>query len=150
MKWTVYYLAHALMNVVALFLFRDHLTVNAGSIAPIVVMSIMILQATLTFNENTGLGSTAHSESDRLSSDEKNLLVKNLKTVFLITIPFAIPFIFFLPLFAKLLSILLYFIAYIIAGVRFKIMYGKDISDRLSSEREELIEQRKKEENGEI
>ena len=115
MKWTVYYLAHALMNVIALFLFRDHLTVNAGSIAPIVVMAIMILQATLTFNKNTELGSTAHSESDRLSSDEKNLLVKNLKTVFLITIPFASPLIFFLPLFAKLLSILLYFIAYIIA-----------------------------------
>ena len=150
MKFVLYYLVHAVINVAAILLLREKLTVSAGSIAPLAIMVLMLIQALFTFNESNALDSTAHSEADRLTSDEKNLLVKHLKTVFLLITPFALPFVFFFPLYAKLLSCALYFLAFIIGGVSFKLIHGRNISDRLHKEASELAEQKKKEENGNI
>ena len=70
------------------------------------------------------------------------------RVIFLLMIPFEIPFIFFLPSYFKLLSLIPFIFAYVLGGVITRKKMGKRVEARLSAEAQELAEQKRREELG--
>ena len=151
-KIGLYYTIHALINAVLLIVFHNHIILHYLSVAPIVLI-VMMLFNQLFFKERTEektyYGDTAYSPSEtRLSFEEQKEANAYFRLSFLLMIPFEIPFVFFLPSYFKLFSLIPCILAYVLGGLIAHKKMGKRVKARLDAEKQELVEQKRREELG--
>ena len=153
-KLGAYYVICALLSIAAVILFWSRINLHWISLLPLFFIGLMIYNAVLVGAEakSDDVGDTAYSAGGtvRLLNSEQACQFSYLKWGFLICIPLEIPFVFFLPWYLKLLSLLPFFLSYMIGGLMFKAKMGRAIEARLDEESEELSQQIKREESGEI
>ena len=147
-----YYIAHVVLNLVLLVVFRANIVIDSLSVVPVFLIALMLIQAPMfkvDIHRNS-LGDTAYSTGNtvRLTDDELEKQYKYTRYAFYGLIPFVFPFIFFFSSYAKLCSIIPYILAYVVGNVFFKFKYGKTIKTRLETEKEELRKQLQNEELG--
>ena len=151
-KIGLYYASHAVMNAVLLIAFHNSITFHYLSLAPLVLTAIMLFNSFFykeQTEEKTYYGDTAYSESSpRLSFEEQKEAYGYFRLSFLLMIPFEIPFIFFLPSYFKLFSLVPFILAYVLGGLISRKKMGKRVKARLDAEKQELAEQKRREELG--
>ena len=151
-KIGLYYATHAVINAVLLIAFHNSIAFHYLSLAPLVLIAIMLFNLLLfkeQTKEKTYYGDTAYSESAaRLSFGEQKEANAYFRLSFLLMIPFEIPFIFFLPSYFKLFSLIPFILAYVLGGLISRKKMGERVKARLDAEKQELVEQKCREELG--
>ena len=151
-KIGLYYATHAVINAVLLIAFHNSIAFHYLSLALLVLIAIMLFNLLLfkeQTEEKTYYGDTAYSESAaRLSFEEQKEANAYFRLSFLLMIPFEIPFIFFLPSYFKLFSLIPVILAYVLGGLISRKKMGERVKARLDAEKQELAEQKRREELG--
>ena len=151
-KLGLYYAIHAVINAVLLIAFHNSIVIQHLSTAPIVLIAIMLFNLLLfkeQIEKKTYYGDTAYSESaTRLNFEEQKAANAYFRLVFLLMLPFEIPFIFFLPSYFKLFCLIPFVLAYALGGLIFRKKMGGRVKARLDAEKQELAEQKRREELG--
>ena len=151
-KIGLYYVIHAVINAVLLITFHNSIVIHYLSMAPLVLIAIVLFNLLLfkeQTEEKTYYGDTAYSESAaRLSFEEQKEANAYFHLSFLLMIPFEIPFIFFLPSYFKLFSLVPFILAYVLGGLISRKKMGERVKARLDAEKQELAEQKRREELG--
>ena len=151
-KIGLYYAIHAVINAVLLIVFHNSIVIHYLSLAPLVLVAIMLFNLFLfkeRAEETTYYGDTAYSESSTLLNfEEQKEAYMYFRVAFLLMLPFEIPFIFFLPSYFKLFSLIPFILAYVLGGLISRKKMGERVKARLDAEKQELAEQKRREELG--
>ena len=149
-KLIFYYIVQIALNIALIVIFYSKIILHTFSIVPILLIGIMLTQRSLLKINKKDCGDTGYSVGDvvRLTDEERENKCSIFRHSFLFFIPFELPFVFLLPSYLKLLCLIPFVLAFVVAGVVFKIKYGKQIKDRLNKENIELEAQKKREEMG--
>lgn len=137
------YLFSALLSAIFAFLFSESLSFH---IVPVIVIAALLLQALMLSAKDAANTSLS---SGNLSNKELYSLMRTIAYVTLCVAPLLFPFVVFGDLKMKtIVSCAAWLMTYFVGFVIFRIMYGNSIKNRMNIEKEELSEQKKREEQG--
>lgn len=148
MKFTIYYGAVIIANILSAFLLHEHLNITLWSAIPVALMLVMIFQVSYFKHDTDDKGfSTAYGSG--YTHEEEKGVTSYISNALLFVLPLLVPFILFFTSYAKLISILVYAIALLVGSLIYRITHKDDLNARVNQEKKDLEEQKKKEELGE-
>ena len=143
----IYFCATIIANVLAIFVFYKNININGLSLFPLILILLMVLQATIFKKHKIENGFRTNYGSD-LTADEENKMFDIGSKFLFAMIPWMIPFVFFLMSFAKMLSLFVYILGMLGGLLIYKVKNKRKIKNRINSEENEQKAQEKKEELG--
>ena len=149
MKIAIYYAITLVMNLVCAIAFREHISITTVSLLPIFLIFLSALQAGYFKNNRSKTDFNSANNAD-LTEEEWEILSVYMSYSYLFSIPLFIPFILFFSMIIKILSLFVFFAAFTSAPIYFRLKHGKEYKTRFKRESDELKEQLKKEELGNI
>lgn len=147
----VYYTISLIISVVSFCLLSEIRNISTLSVIPIVVAALLIFWSiyySSQQNKKTPEDSSYTVSGERFTVDERIKLYSCLSKGFQIMIPVCVPFVLFFNDYVKMFSVLIYFAGIIVGRIFFSIRYSKEVKARINSERKDLENQLKREENG--
>ena len=147
MKWFLYYVMMLVLNVLSLILFRKSIHVAYLSLMPLCLLGNSVFQAYYYANRQAQEPNTTYSAKSNLTDLEWEQVSRYTIRSHLISSPLYLPFVFFFS-WGKLLSFVLFVVSFLGGGIMFRLRYGKEWKGRCDREKNELCEQKKKEEMG--
>jgi len=146
---TVYCFVALVANVFAIVFLRDYLNLSELSIVPALTLALSIFDA-VYFHNHRELDEqkTAYSQNS-LNEEEWAKMMPFMRDAFIAVIPLYVPLICFFPSWVKILgSLVLVAVGFFGGSVVFRIKHQKEVLNRVSKEKQELEEQKRKEEMG--
>ena len=148
MKWIVYYVTAIAANIISVVVFREHLNITELSAVPAFFIALMIFQAFYFKNEKSENGlSTAYSANSEYNYKDFAGMSQYAFKALIAVLPLMLPFIFF-GAWIKLVSIFVYLIGLVGGPVVYRIKHKNEVNERINKEKDELKEQKAKEELG--
>jgi len=145
----VYYFLTVGLNIGALILFFENISVSHLSLVPVFLIVLTILQSFLFKTIKFENGYRTNYGSD-LTADEEYKRNEYVSKFMLASTPWMVPFIFFFPSPFKLLSIFIHFIGLVGGALVYRVKHQNEILKRAKAEEKEKFEQEKKEELGHL
>lgn len=146
MKRAIYIIITLILNIVAIIVFRTHITISEMSSMSVIFMLMLGFFAWQFKIVKRGEMSLNAGTSSTLNDEEISTLGRVLETVSIGAIPLLIPFIFFFNDKVKVIVPTLVLCSFVIVGMlAFRIIYGKKIKARLDAECRERDEQERRE-----
>ena len=145
-KLSIYYGCHLAIDLILLIVFNNYINLHILSLLPIFFVVLMIIQI-LVLKDDTA-SDTTYSVGVGLTKQEETCQRSYLRHAFLLSIPFEFPLVLFLPSYLKLICIVPYILSYILGSIVFRFKMSKQIQDRMDREKNELEEQKRREELG--
>lgn len=146
-----YYTIFLIITVVSFCLFSEIRNISALSLIPAVVAGLLTFWSVYYSsqqNKKTPEDSSYTVRGERFTVDERIKLYSCLSKSFQIMIPICVPFVLFFNDYVKMFSVIIYFAGIIVGRIFFSIRFSKEVKARINSERKELENQLKREENG--
>lgn len=147
MKWIIYYAVTIILNIIAAFIFHEHINITVMSILPLLLLGLMIFQGFFFRNYKIEDGFRTAYGSDLNENEENTLFIYNSNSIFT-AIPFVIPFVIFFVSGIKFISILVYILALTSGPIIYRLKHKGTISNRINAQNDELKRQKEKEELG--
>lgn len=147
MKWILYYITVLVLHFTGLIFFGNSIHMSYLSLVPLCLLGNSVFQAYYYAQHKASDFKTTYSAQSNITDREWAQITRYTVYSHLIAIPLYLPFIFFFS-WGKLLSLGLFVASFLGGSVWFRIRHGKDLQGRYDRERNELYEQRKKEEMG--
>jgi len=148
MKLIIYYVVALVANIVSAIAFRSHLNITALSAVPAILTALMIFQAFYFKNNDPEEGfSTAYSLNSEYNDKDFAVMSQYSFKALFIVLPFMLPFVFF-GNWIKLVSIFVYIIGFIAGPIFYRMKHKNEVNERVDKEKDELKEQKAKEELG--
>ena len=145
----IYYFLTVGLNLGALILFFENISVSHLSLVPVFLIALTILQSFLFKSIRSESGYRTNYGS-YLTADEENKRNEYVSKFMLASTPWMVPFIFFFPSPFKLLSIFIHFIGLVGGTLMHRVKHQNEILKRAKAEEKEKFEQEKKEELGHL
>ena len=145
----IYYFLTVGLNLGALILFFENISVSHLSLVPVFLIALTILQSFLFKSIRSESGYRTNYGS-YLTADEENKRNEYVSKFMLASTPWMVPFIFFFPSPFKLLSIFIHFIGLVGGTLMHRVKHKNEILKRAKAEEKEKFEQEKKEELGHL
>ena len=145
----IYYFLTVGLNLGALILFFENISVSNLSLVPVFLIALTILQSFLFKSIRSESGYRTNYGS-YLTADEENKRNEYVSKFMLASTPWMVPFIFFFPSPFKLLSIFIHFIGLVGGTLMHRVKHQNEILKRAKAEEKEKFEQEKKEELGHL
>lgn len=142
MKLVAYYCIVLIGCVLSLVLFFKHLNITVMSIVPIFLIGLSIFQVYLFKNEKGETYGSNYNEK------EQSDMVRFMLVSMMLSIPLHVPFVFFWQSGYKLFSVAIYLLGLFGGALFFRLKNGKQVSDRLKNETEDMEKQKRREELG--
>ena len=147
MKWLIYHVVCVGIGILCCVFMPQYINITATSIVPVAMILLTILQVCLFKDgEQTEGFSTAYGSD--INAAEHNTWTYYIRFSLMLSLPWQLAFVIFFPNAVKFLSCLCYVAFFVAGGMFFRVKHGKQIKHRHQSQRDELEEQRKKEEMG--
>ena len=143
----IYYCVTIVLNIVSIFVFHEYIHITEFSLIPLILIGLMVFQATI-FNNGKVENGFRTAYGSNLSENEENQMMKIGSQFLYATIPWIIPFILFFSSFVKILSILIYFVGLLGGFVLYRCKHKSNIRNRIKAEENVRQEQEKKEQLG--
>ena len=147
MIWIIYYVVSVISVTILAVYNVTQLCINSASIIPIFLIGLSVFQA-LYFYNNRSKSDFSSGNNSPLSETEWEILSVYMSFSYVFFIPLLLPFVIFFQTPIKALSLIIYGLAFVGGNICFRIKHGKEIKARLEHEKQELDEQKKKEELG--
>ena len=145
----IYYFLTVGLNLGALILFFENISVSHLSLVPVFLIALTILQSFLFKSIRSESGYRTNYGS-YLTADEENKRNEYVSKFMLASTPWMVPFIFFFPSPFKLLSIFIHFIGLVGGTLMHRVKHKNEILKRAKAEENETSEQEKKEALGHL
>ena len=145
----IYYFLTVGLNLGALILFFENISVSHLSLVPVFLIALTILQSFLFKSIRSESGYRTNYGS-YLTADEENKRNEYVSKFMLASTPWMVPFIFFFPSPFKLLSIFIHFIGLVGGTLMHRVKHQNEILKRAKAEEKEKFEQEKKDELGHL
>lgn len=147
-KLIVYVISITLIILSCVF-FNDSIVLDASSAEPAIIIAVLIAQGYILRKDE--FANQATKKPEHLSPEENRLMCKCISEASVYMIPINLFLIFFLNVGLKILiSLASVFLAYVCGIIVFRLIYGNRVKKRIEKEEQELKEQKKREEQGEI
>ena len=146
---TVYCFIALIANVLAIVFLHDHLNLSELSIVPALTLALSIFDA-VYFHNHRELDeqNTAYSQNS-LNEEEWAKMMPFIRDAFIAVIPLHVPLVCFFPSWVKISgSLVLVAVGFFGGAVAFRIKHQKEVLNRVSKEKQELEEQKRREELG--
>ncbi|MBQ8475076.1 MAG: hypothetical protein IJ499_05380 [Clostridia bacterium] len=145
----IYCIILFLVNVVAAVVFHNSLNISAVSALPLFLLCLSAFQSYYFYNHRAKADFNINNDSE-LTEGEWGVLSVYMSRSYLVSLPLYVPFIIFGGLWIKVLSVAVFFAAFVGGAAVYKHKYRDKIAERIDKEAEELTEQKKREELGEM
>ena len=147
MKRLIYHAISLAVVAGCAILMPQYIHITTISLVPVAMILLTVLQVLLFKDgqQEEGFSTTYGADTN---AQEHNTWTQYMRSSLMLSLPWQCIFVLFFPDAVKFLSCLWYVIFFVGGSVAFRIKYGKKIGDRHRAQRDELEEQRKKEEMG--
>ncbi len=147
MRWLIYHIVCVAIDILCVVLMPQYIHITSMSLVPVAMILLTILQVCLFKDTQQEEGfSTAYGSE--LNASEQNTWTHYMKFSLMLSLPWQFIFVMFFPNAVKFFSCLWYVIFFVGGSVAFRLKHGKQLGRRKQAQREELEEQRKREELG--
>ncbi len=147
MKWLTYHVVCVAIGILCGVLMPQYINVTATSIVPIAMILLTILQVLLFKDGQQEEGFSTAYGSD-INAKEHHTWTHYMRVSLVLSLPWQFAFVIFFPNAVKFLSCLWYVAFFVAGSVVFRVKNRKQIKHRYQAQRDELEEQRKREEMG--
>ncbi len=147
MKWLIYHVASITVEILCVVMLPQYICITSLSLVPVAMILLTILQVCLFKDSQQEEGFSTAYGSD-LNAQEQRTWTQDMRFFLMLSLPWQFAFVMFFHSPVKLLSCLWYLAFFVAGSIAFRVKHGKQIGKCQQTQRDELEEQRKREELG--